>query len=91
MVVGCDRKPAYTSIIRAASLRASGDRDVPLRDVRVMPRQLRAGGQYAELLLPGEHPLPVGVPAVVELAGVAVGPLLGHMMRACPAPVQKRR
>ncbi len=23
----CDRNPAYTSIIRAASLRASGDRD----------------------------------------------------------------
>ena len=46
-----------------------------------MPGQLRVDRHHAELLLPGERALPVGVPSVVELAGVPVGPLLGHMMR----------
>ena len=31
--------------------------------------------------LAGKDPLPVGVPAVVELALIAVRPLLGHMVR----------
>ena len=37
--------------------------------------------QDAELLLAREDLLAVGVPAVVELAGVPVGPLLGHVVR----------
>ena len=54
---------------------------VPVRDVRVVPGQLRIGRHHAQFLLPGQHPLPVGVPPVVELPGVPVGPLLRHMMR----------
>ena len=40
-----------------------------------------SGGDDAEFLLAGEHLLPVGVPAVVELARVLVGPFLGHLVR----------
>jgi hypothetical protein len=64
-----------------ARLRGQG---LPLRDVRVVPGQLRARGHDAQFLLPGEHPLAVGVPAVVELARVPVSPLFGHMMRGVP-------
>ena len=53
----------------------------PVGHVRVVARQLGVGGQDPELLLAGEHLLAVGVPAVVELAGVAVGPLLRHVVR----------
>ena len=34
----------------------------------------------AEFLLAGEHLLAVGIPSVVELARIFVGPLLGHLM-----------
>ncbi len=48
----------------------------------------------AHLLGPVEDPLPVGVPAVVELPGVLVGPLLRHVVRAVQAaagPVHEER
>ena len=45
-----------------------------------MPRQHRVLGDDAEFLLPREHLLAVGVPAVVELALVLVGPFLGHLV-----------
>ena len=47
-----------------------------------------------ELLLAREHLLAVGVPAVVELPLVAVGPLLGHVVRGvrgAGAEVQEER
>ena len=44
-------------------------------------RQLGVGRDHAQLLLPREGALPRRVPAVVELAGVAVGPLLRHVVR----------
>ena len=53
----------------------------PVGDVRVVAGQLRVGRQDAQLLLARERPLAVGVPAVVELAGVPVRPLLGHVVR----------
>ena len=40
------------------------------------------GRDHAELLLAGERLLPDGVPALVEPALVAVGPLLGHVVRS---------
>jgi hypothetical protein len=43
--------------------------------------QLGVLGDDAEFLLAGERPLAVGVPTVVELALVLVGPLLGHVVR----------
>ena len=54
---------------------------LPVGDVGVVPRQLGVGGHDAQLLLPREGPLAVGVPAVVELALVPVRPLLGHVVR----------
>ena len=45
-----------------------------------MARQLGILGGDAKFLLPGKGPLPVGVPAVVELARILVSPLLGHMV-----------
>ena len=80
------RKPANTSIIRADSRRASGDERLPFGHVRVVARQLGVGGQDAQLLLAGEHLLAIGVPAVVELAGVLVGPLLRHVVRRVRRP-----
>ena len=53
----------------------------PLRHVGVARRQLGVGGQQPELLLAGEHGLAVGVPAAVELAGVAVGPFARGVVR----------
>ncbi len=58
----------------------------PIRHVRVVARQLGVSRQDAELLLAGERLLAVGVPTVVELAGVAVGPLLGHVVRRVGRP-----
>ena len=49
---------------------------VPLLHVGVVPRQHGVRGDDAQLLLPREHLLAVGVPAVVELALVLVGPFL---------------
>src|SRR2546428_152793 len=51
---------------------------VPGRDVVVPRGQLGAGRDHPEFLLPGEHPLPQRVPAVVELPRVPVRPLLRH-------------
>ena len=63
-----------------------GRQRLPRGHVRVVARQLGVGGQDAELLLAGEHLLAVGVPAVVELAGVPVGPLLRHVVRRVGRP-----
>ena len=60
---------------------------LPGRDLGVAGGQLGVGGDDAELLLAGEDPLTLGVPAVVELAGVAVGPLLGDVVRGMGRPV----
>ena len=51
--------------------------------------QLRVREDHAELLLTGERPLPKRIPAVVELALVAVRPLRPHVMRAWVAPGAK--
>jgi hypothetical protein len=81
VVVGVGQEPGeHLHHPRRQPARPRGQR-LPFRDVGVVPGQLRARGQDAQLLLPVEHPLPVGVPAVVELARVAVGPLLAHVMR----------
>ena len=67
---------------------------VPGRHIGVVARQLGIGRHDAQFLLAGEHPLPVGVPAVVELPLVTVGPLLGHMVRGvggAGAKVQEER
>ena len=45
-------------------------------------RQDRVRRDPAQLLLPREHSLAVGIPAVVELALVLVGPFPGHLVRA---------
>ena len=55
-------------------------------------REDRVGRDPAQLLLPREHALAVGVPAVVELALVLVGPFLVDLVRAVPRarrPVQE--
>ena len=54
---------------------------IPLGHVGVVARQLGVLRDDPELLLAREDLLPVGVPAVVEGALVAVGPLLGHVVR----------
>ena len=54
---------------------------VPRGDLVVPGGQLGIGRDDAELLLTGEGPLALGVPAVVELPGVLVGPFLGHVVR----------
>ena len=67
---------------------------VPCGQVRVTRRQLAVFGDPAHLLGPGVDPLAVGVPAVVELAGVLVRPLLHHMVRtvqAAAGPVHEER
>ena len=55
---------------------------VPLGHVGIARRELGVRRQQAELLLAREHRLAVGVPARVELALVAVGPLLRHVVRS---------
>ena len=52
----------------------------PLLHVGVVAGQLGVLGDDAEFLLTGEHLFAVGVPAVVELARVLVGPFLGHLV-----------
>jgi hypothetical protein len=52
----------------------------PGRDLLVPAGQLGVGGDDPELLLAGEGLLPQRVPALVELAAVAVGPLLGDVV-----------
>ena len=53
----------------------------PVGHVGIVTRQLGVRGSDAEFLLPGEHLLPVRVPALVELARVAVRPFLRHVVR----------
>ena len=64
--------------VQAARL---GGQRRPVGHVGIVPRQLRVGRDDAEFLLPGEHLLPVGVPALVELARVPVRPFLRHVVR----------
>jgi hypothetical protein len=59
---------------------------VPGRHALEHRRQLRRLGDDAQLLLPGQGLLPVGVPPHVELALVAVGPLRPDMMRRMHRP-----
>ena len=54
--------------------------------VRVDRRELGVLGQQAELLLPLQDAGADGLVALVELALVLVGPLLGHVVRRVPAP-----
>ncbi len=54
---------------------------VPRRDHVVPHGQLRVGRDHTQLLLTGERALALHVPAVVEPAGVPVGPLLGDVVR----------
>ncbi len=57
-------------------------------------RERRLGRDPALGLLAREHPFAIGVPAVVELALVLVGPVLEHMMRAmggAGGPVHEER
>ena len=53
----------------------------PVGHVGIVTRQLGVRGNDAEFLLPGEHLLPVGVPALVEYARIPVRPFLRHVMR----------
>ena len=52
----------------------------PLLHVGIMAGQLGVLGDDAEFLLTREHLLAIGVPAVVELARVLVGPFLRHLV-----------
>ncbi len=54
---------------------------LPCRDLRVRARQLRLRWDHAKLALAAERALALGVPAIVELAGVTVGPFLRDVMR----------
>jgi hypothetical protein len=57
---------------------------VPLGHVGIAWRQRCVRREEPQLLLACEHRLAVGVPPRVELALVAVGPLLRHMVRSVP-------
>ena len=54
---------------------------VPIRNIRIVTRKLGVFGHDAQFLLAFEDSFAIGVPAVVELSLVFVGPLLGHLMR----------
>ena len=58
-----------------------GRQRVPVLHVGIVAREFGVLRDDAQLLLPREHLLAVGIPAVVELALVLVRPLLGHVMR----------
>ena len=77
----CSRNPAYTSISRAEHRLELVGHVVPRRDLGVTGGELGVGGDDPELLLAGERALALHVPAVVELPGVLVGPLLGDVVR----------
>jgi hypothetical protein len=67
---------------------------LPPGHVGVVARQLRVGRDDPQLLLPGEDPVAVGLPAVVEGPLVAVGPLPGDVVRGVHRPggeVQEER
>ena len=53
---------------------------VPGRDLVVAPGELGVGRDHAQCLLPLDRLLAQPVPALVELAPVPVGPLLGHVV-----------
>ncbi len=53
---------------------------VPLLHIGVVPRQHGILGDDAQFLLPCEHLFAVGVPSVVELSLVLVGPFLGYLV-----------
>ena len=53
---------------------------VPGGDLVVPLGQLRVRGDHAELLLAGEGPLALHVPSLVELTGVLLDPLAGHVV-----------
>ena len=58
-----------------------GRQRLPVRHIGIVAGQLGAGRHDAELLLSGEHPLPIDIPALVELPPVAVRPLPRHVVR----------
>ena len=60
---------------------------VPGRQRSVALGELAVGGNPAFLLGPLEDALAVGVPSVVELARVFVGPFLHDVVRAVQAPL----
>ena len=67
---------------------------VPRLHPLVTRGQLTVLGNPALVLGALENPLPVGIPAVVELPGVAVGPFLHDVMRAVQAaagPIHEER
>ncbi len=67
---------------------------VPARHVRRARREPGVGRNPAELLLAREHALAIGVPTVVELAFVLVGPLLEDLVRSVSGarrPVKEER
>ena len=69
--------------------------DMPEELKPVLARQMEvyavssASAGIAQLLLPCDGALPLHVPAVVELAGVLVGPLLRHVVRSVGRPGAK--
>ena len=81
VVVGVLRNPANTSIMRAYSLRSSAESVLPVLHVGIVARQFGVLGDDAQLLLPRKRLFAIGIPAIVELALVLVGPLLRHVMR----------
>ena len=76
-----DRNPAYTSISRASTGLICSDISSHAGMPGAALGQRGVGGDHAELLLPGERLLADGVPALVEPALVAVGPLRRHVVR----------
>ena len=76
-----DRNPAKTSIIRRTAAAPPADSDSQSGTSGSCRDSSRVRRDDAEFLLPGEHLLAVGVPAVVEHARVPVGPLLRHVVR----------
>ena len=69
-----------------------GRERVPVGDVGVVAGQLGVGRDDAQLLLPGEGLLAVGVPAVVELAARTCRPTpWARGAGACVAPKQRCR
>jgi hypothetical protein len=81
LVIGVAKETSehlHEPVVQAPSLRRQRP---PVGHVGIVARQLGVGGNDTEFLLPGEHPLPVGVPAVVKLARVPVRPLFRHVVR----------
>ena len=58
----------------------------PVGHVGIMARELAVRRHDPEFLLACEGAFPVGVPAVVELSGVLVGPFLGDVMGGMGGP-----